>query len=233
MLDREKYKLLLYFSLKLVLAHFRLHYLFFVLLALFKKNLLVISTFNPTRIFCRLTSTSWQHCTLSWLTATSRRPSSPTASSPPLSNSCPTSSRSPWVGQPWTSTSGQPMGGTWLSWCCPSLRRKGPRWCLFTWKSWCRINAEHCNLQEHAMKVVAFINKVFATLEKNPEDQTCRRLAASAVELTEYTYPELYKWVEFLLLGKSISCSLLVNIEVCICKCKKLEQISCLVASSL
>lgn len=58
-------------------------------------------------------------------------------------------------------------------------------------------------LQDHALKVIAFVNKVFATLEKNPEDQTCRRLAASAVELTDCAYPELYVWLEFLVLGKS------------------------------
>ena len=57
-------------------------------------------------------------------------------------------------------------------------------------------------LQVHALKVITFINKVFTTLEKNPDDQTCKRLAASVVELSDCNYPELYDWLEFLVLGK-------------------------------
>ena len=55
--------------------------------------------------------------------------------------------------------------------------------------------------KEYALKVVAFVNKVFSTYRENLEERSCKNLALSVVELSDYTYPELYAWLEFLLLG--------------------------------
>ena len=58
--------------------------------------------------------------------------------------------------------------------------------------------------KDYSIKVMTFLNKVFEAAEKSPDDTSCRRLCDSIVEVADVQYPELFDWLEYLVLGKFI-----------------------------